>query len=426
LATQTLTTFDTVLKDLYRGPIVELLNQELYLITWVEKQNVNDIGTFTGRRVIFPVHTGRNRGRGGTTDGGALSNAGLQTYLDGIETPKYLNTGVELTDMVIEQTKSDEGAFVRSLESEMDGAMKDLRKDASRMAYGTGDGVLANVNATSSGTAVIQVDNGQYIAVGDTVDVLVKATGATIANGTAVLVTAVTFNGTANSATQAQAQITLGGGNVSVTAGTHSVYVTGDRGNESNGLQNMLATGRTLHSINSSTYPIWDSNTLNAGQANPSEDQFMQIAQRSRMRSGFSIERFLTTYGVQRRLAGTYTSQKRWNDNHATEIDGGYEAIMVAAGGKPTPVVADVDAVNGQVFALNQGSFAWAQLAAPDWLTSPEGPGQIFHLKDGSTAGTKLAIWQAWIRWYAQFICVAPHRSGRIYGLNDDIPVQRA
>jgi hypothetical protein len=426
LATQTLSTFDTVLKDLYRGPIVELLNQELYLITWVEKQNVNDMGTFTGRRVIFPVHTGRNRGRGGTTDGGALSNAGIQSYLDGIETPKYLNTGVELTDMTIEQTKSDEGAFIRALESEMDGGMKDLRKDASRMAYGTGDGLLATVSATSSGSATITVDNGQYIAVGDTVDVLVKSTGATIANGTAVLVTAVVYNGAANSATQAQAQVTLGGGNVSVTAATNGVYITGDRGNECNGLRNMLEVSRTLHSINSVTYPIWDSNKLDAGQSNPSEDQFMQIAQRARMRSGFTIDRFLTTYGVQRRLANTYTSQKRWNDNNATQIDGGYEAIMVSAGGKPTPVVADVDAVNGTVFALNQGSFAWCELAPPDWLTSPEGPGQIFHLKDGSTAGTKLAIWQAWIRWYAQFICVAPHRSGKIINLNDDIPIQRA
>lgn len=425
MANQSLTTFDTVLKDYYRGPIVELLNQEMYLITWVEKQSVNDMGTFTGRRIIFPVHTGRNRGRGGTTDGGQLTAAGYQTYLDGIETPKYLNQGIELTDMVIEQTKSDEGAFVRALESEMDGAMRDLRKDASRMAYGTGDGLLGTVNAAGS-TNQIQVDNGQYIAVGDTVDVLVKATGATITNGTAVLVTAVAYNGTASSATQAQALITLGGGAVTVASGTHGVYITGDRNNESNGLRNMLATGRTLHSINSTTYPIWDSNVLDAGQSNPAEDQFMQIAQRARQRSGFTIDRFVTTFGVQRRLANTYQSLKRWNDGNATNIDGGYEAIMVSAGGKPTPVVADVDAVNGQVFALNQGSFAWCELGRPDWLTAPEGPGQIFHLRDGSTAGTKLAIWQAWIRWYAQFICVAPHRSGRIINLNDDLPVLRA
>ena len=43
-----------------------------------------------------------------------------------------------------------------------------------------------------------------------------------------------------------------------------------------------------------------------------------------------------------------------------------------------------------------------------------------------STAGTKLAIWQAWIYWFAQFICVAPHRNGKMININDDLPVARA
>lgn len=426
MATQTLTTFDTLLKDVYRGPIVELLNQEMYLITWIEQRDVNDLGASKGgRRFIFPVHTGRNWGLGATSDGGSLAVAGAQTYLDGIENWKYLNAGIELTDMVIEQSKTQEGAFVQALSQEMDGAMTDMRKNASRMGYGTGDGLLATVNSTTSGSAQIQVDSGQYIAVGMQVDVLVKSSGATITNGSNVQVTAVSYNGSANSNTQAQAQITLSGGNVSVTSGTHGVYITGDRNLESNGLRNIIETGRTLHSINSSTYPIWDSNKLDAGNANPSEDLFMQIAQTARQRSGKAIDRFVTSFGVQRRLANTYASQKRWNDGNATDIDGGYSAIMVAAGGKPTPVVADVDAVNGTAFGLRQDSFAWAELGRPDWLIAPDEKGTIFHLKDGSTAGTKSAIWQAWIRWYAQLVCVAPHQNGKIINLNDDKPVAR-
>src|SRR2546430_628511 len=112
MATQTLSTFDALLKNVYRGPIVELLNQELYLIEMVEKANVNDLGSFTGRQLIFPVHTTRNRGRGATTDGGALVAAGTQGYLDGIVAIRYFNTGIELSDMVIQQSAKDEGAFV--------------------------------------------------------------------------------------------------------------------------------------------------------------------------------------------------------------------------------------------------------------------------------------------------------------------------
>ena len=424
MATQTLTTFDALLKNVYRGPIVELLNQETYLINRVEKTNVNNLGSFTGRQLVFPVHVGRNRGRGATTDGGSLVNAGTQSYLDGIVNIRYFDTGIELSDMVIKQSVSDEGAFVRAMTSEMEGATTDLRKDISRMAYGTGNGILANCTTTQAGVNTFAVDSGQYIAVGDTVDVLTRSSGAAKTASGGQVVSTVAYTGTVNSSTQANANITVAGGTISVTA-NDAVYVTGDRSNESDGLQNICNTGRVLHNIDSSTNPIWDSNITNAAQANPSEDLLMQIAQRIRQRSGKSIDCFLTSLGVQRRLANTYASQKRWNDAGVVKVTGGYSAIMVAAGNDPVPVISDVDCPNGHAFALNMASFAWAEVQKPDWLEAPDGKGSILHLKDGATAGNKIAIWQAWVVWYATLCNVAPHRSGQIYGLNDDVPVPR-
>jgi hypothetical protein len=420
MATQTLSTFDQLLKDVYRGPIVELLNQETYIIDQVEKQNVNDMGAFTGRRLVFPVHSARNRGRGATTDGGGLVTAGAQSYLDGIVKPKYFNQGIELSDMVIKQSLKDEGAFVRAMNSEMDGAMTDLRKDVNRQAYGTGDGVLANCTSTQSSTT-IAVDSGQYIAVGDTVDVLTKSNGTV--KGSALTVSAVAYTGTKDTATQANANITLSS-SVSVTS-ADAVYVSGDRNNESDGLRNIANTGRVLHSIDSSANPIWDSNVIAAGATAPSEDLFMRLAQQIRQRGGKTIDVIVTTYGVQRRLANTYASQKRFNDAGAVKIDGGYSAIMVAAGGDATPVVADVDCPNGVAFELRKDSFAWAEVAKADWLEAPDGKGSILHLKDGATAGSKVSDWQAWIVWYAALACVAPLRNGQITGINDDIPIAR-
>lgn len=426
MATQTLTTFDALLKNVYRGPIVELLNQETYLIDQVEKTNVNDMGAFTGRQLVFPVHTARNRGRGATTDGGALVTAGSQSYLDGIVTIKYFDQGIELSDMVIKQSEKDEGAFVRALTSEMEGAAADLRKDISRMCYGTGDGLLATITGTPNGTS-ITVDSGQYIAVGDTVDIVVKSTGATTNGVLATTVTAVSYTGTANSSTQAAATLTISSGSAGALSNLYGVYLSGDRSNESDGLRNICNTGRTLHQINSSTYPVWDSNVISVGNSNPSEDVFMQLAQQIRQRAGagHSVDLFLTTLGVQRRLANTYASQKRFNDAQATKIDGGYSAIMVAAGNTPVPVVSDVDCVNGTAFALNKASFAWAEVSKPDWLEAPDGKGSILHLKDGSTAGSKLAIWQAWMVWYATLVNVAPLRNGQLTNINDDKPVAR-
>lgn len=421
MATQTLSTYDAIMKDVYRGTIQELLNQETYLLDMLEKTNANDLGAFDGRRLLFATHVSRNRGRGALVDGGQLATAGRQGYLDGIVSIKYFDTGIEITDMVIRQSQNDEGAFTRAMTSEMDGAMTDLRKDLTRMAYGTGDGVLANCTTTQGPIATIAVDSGQYIAVGDTVDVLTKSNGAV--KGSALTVTAVVYTGTKDTASQTNANITLSS-TVSVTA-ADAVYISGDRNNESDGLGNICSTGRVLHQIDSTANPIWDSNVISAAQAVAGEDLFMQLAQKARQRGGKNFDLFLTSLGVQRRLANTYTSMKRYNDANAVKIDGGYSAIMVAAGNDPIPVVSDVDCPFATAFGLNKASFAWAELMKPDWLTPPDGSGGILNLKDGAALGTKALVWQAWAIWYATLVNVAPLRNGKITTINDDVPILR-
>jgi hypothetical protein len=418
VATQTVSSFDADLKDVYRGTIVELLNNEAYMIDQVEKTNANDMGAFEGRRLVFAVHTGRNRSGLAITDGGTLATAGRQDDLNGIVTIKAFDTAIELTDQVIEQSKGGNvAAFARALTREMDGAMTDLRLKVNRMVYGDGTGLLATALGTEDSTD-IRVDTGQYINVGDTVDVLTIADGTD--RGTGLTVLAVTFTGTRDSSTQANATIRLSA-RTRVTS-ADGFYISGDRNNESDGLRNITGTRRRLHSIDSSSVSAWDGNAVAAGWVNVSEDLLMQQAQTIRQRTGKNVEKFITTYGIQRRLANTYQSQKMWTNEKAVDVDGGYSAIMVAAGSRPVPVIADTDCTNGFVYSLNMEPFAWSQMKAPDWLEPPNG-GSIFHLKDGTTAGQKKAIWQAWIMWYATLVCVAPNRQGQISQLKDDVPI---
>src|SRR5262252_4550129 len=133
MATQNLAGIDALLKNVYRGPWVEQLNQETQMLDLLEKTNANDMGTFNGRQLIFPVHSGRNRGRGAGTDGGQLVTAGTQGTQDGIVTMKYFDIGIELTDQAIKQSKVDEGSFVRALTFEMELAQTDMRKDITRV-----------------------------------------------------------------------------------------------------------------------------------------------------------------------------------------------------------------------------------------------------------------------------------------------------
>src|SRR4051812_10489117 len=116
MATQTLATADAILKDLYRGPVIEQLNYKTYMLDQIERDS--DSVDFTGRRAIFPVHSSPNMSSTSFGDGGTLATPGAQGYLDGIVSIKYHNAGMEITDQAMRQAKGNEGAFVNLLDND--------------------------------------------------------------------------------------------------------------------------------------------------------------------------------------------------------------------------------------------------------------------------------------------------------------------
>ncbi len=422
MATQTLAAADAILKDLYVGPIVEQLNQKTYLLDQIERDA--DHIDHTGRRAVVPVHKNRNRGRKSIADGGTLPTAGAQQWLDAIIPLRYHLYGIELTDQAIEASKSNEGAFISLLEAETKGVAMDMRKDLNRQAFGRGNGTLCppplaaetqGVSKTSTGVKVKLLDNQsiQYIKVGDTVDVIKEATGET---GNGVVGAEVVERSVANK------EIILGTTlSAELAANTFNVYISGNRNNEMDGLRNMTEAKRTLHSINSETAgnSFWEGQSETVGTSNlvtavAGQSKFEQLADKVGAQGNGDVEVFLTTRGVRRRLADSYESQKRFNDQKAVDIHGGYSAIMV----NEIPVVADDDCPLSFAFGFNKSALKWFEQVKPGWLQS-EG-GDIFQLKSAGT-GTWAAVWQAWFKWYAAFSCVAPNRTGRLEFCSDDL-----
>jgi hypothetical protein len=413
MATQTLATADAILKDLYVGPIVEQLNYKTYLLDQIERDT--DHVDHTGRRAIVPVHSGRNRGRGSRADGGTLPTAGVQTWADAIIPIRYHYSAIEVTDGAIEASQSNEGAFLNILDAESKGVAQDLRKDLNRQVFGEGTGALATVAATASNvTGPITLSSVQYVAVGDPIDVIVASSGAT-SNGAAATSVVSRVGGTTKTVTLA----------ATVTVDlTYAVYVAGSRNNEMDGLRNASGTiSRTLHSIYSATAgnEYWNPAVRNVGTAAGSESvagetSFELLADDIGLTGQGEVEVFLTSRGIRRRLADTYQSQKRFNDAQAVNIHGGYSAIMV----NEVPVVADDDCPRTWAFGIDKSAFRWFVQAPPGFMQ--QGGGGIFHLKDGSTAATKVASWQAYFRVYEALGCVAPNRTGALKFATDDDP----
>jgi hypothetical protein len=406
---------DAILKEYYPSAIVEQLNQKTYLLDQIDRDTEHV--DFTGRRAIIPLHRNRNRGRASIGDGGTLPGAGVQDWIDATVSIRYHASAIELSDQAIQQSKGNEGAFVSLLEAETKGVATDLKKDINRQVYGTGNGILANA-ASGSGTTntVITCDSVQYVQVGDTVDVVTASTGAALTNGSALSVTArsvsnktVTVNNTA----------TLG-----TLSSTHAIvlsngYASNSWGKEMDGLRNISATtSNTLHGVDASTAAngFWNPQVIAASGGTLTENLIMQLADQVAATGQAEVDTFLTTRGIRRRLANLYNAYKRYNDAKAVEVHGGYTAVMV----NDIPVVIDDDAPKGYIFAINKKAFRWFELSKPGFLEQDSG---IFTLKDGASAGSKQAVWQAFFRWYSAFGCVARNRTGAITGLTDDDPV---
>ncbi len=408
MATQTLSTADAILKDLYVGPVIEQLNQKTYMLDQIDR-DVDSVD-HTGRRAIVPLHTARNRGRGSRGDNSNLPVAGKQSWQDAIIPIRYHYYGMELTDPSIEAAKGNEGSFLNLLEAETKGVANDMRKDINRQVFGDGTGLLATVRANSTSTTV-NVDQGvKDIQIGDPVDVL------QISDGTVNSVGVANTTVTARSANSSTPTITIADALAGTATTSYAVYIAGSYGKEMDGLRNITNDSRTLHSINSATAgnEFWNGQEINASSAVVGESLFEQLADKVGATGNGEVTTFLTTRGIRRRLADTYQSQKRFNDAKAVDIHGGYSAIMV----NEIPVIADDDCPKGYVFGFDKSAFKWFEQTKPGWLEQKDGG--VFHLKDGSTAQTKMNVWQAWFRWYAALGCVAPNRTGRILSADDD------
>jgi hypothetical protein len=94
MITGTLATADAILKDVYRGPIIEQLNYKTYMLDMIERDSEHV--DFTGRRAIVPVEATGNESPSSTTDGGTLVDPQVDTEQDAIIAIRYHDGGLEL------------------------------------------------------------------------------------------------------------------------------------------------------------------------------------------------------------------------------------------------------------------------------------------------------------------------------------------
>lgn len=130
----TLATFQSILKEFYIGPVIEELNNEIFVLEMFEKAVVD----WQGRVAIIPVHVSRNSGVGFRQEGGganSLPDAGNQGFNRLQINAQYQYGRFEITGPAISAAKSGgKGAFIGYVDAEMKKLVTDVKVSSNEVS----------------------------------------------------------------------------------------------------------------------------------------------------------------------------------------------------------------------------------------------------------------------------------------------------
>lgn len=352
---------NAVLKEDYQPAIREQLNNANVLEAQIEKTERDTEGKYA----YLALHVSRNSGVGARAEAATLPTPGQQGYIDERVPMRYTYGTIKITGPTIKAAKSNKGSFLRAVESETKGIVKDLKREENRQSWGTSNGVIATAGTTSSSTTVTLLGTTfksamRQLAKGDRVDIGTVASPQSVASNR--IITAVD---------RVNKTIVIDGAAVSTTSGTHFVFRSGAGGVgiEKTGLQTIVNNTGTLHNVDPSVYDVWksyvDSNggTLRA----PTDTLFEKALDSIAIETGDQIPNLLiTTDGVSRAFAANLKSQKRFVNT--VDLKGGFKALSVSSGQNELNFTWDRDCPDGHAFALDTEHLTQFHMSDWEWM----------------------------------------------------------
>jgi hypothetical protein len=362
-----------VLKVKYLGPIREQLNNATILMSRVMKDSSTiNVG---GKSFTVPLHSGRNRTAGtGTSDGGALPTAGVQGYDAAIVPNKYLYSRIQISGPTIAATKNNADSFVQAVSSEIDGAVRDMKRSMNRQLHSDGSDALAfwTTADDTSGTTVDDNRGNAFVHLqsgATTLDLIATADNST-KRGTAIVVTlgaaaatnyAITWTGT-----------------VSSSADGDYLVLPNSLGYQMMGLQGIIGTGDPvipagggaktgLHSMAVATYPYWKAQAFTNSGTN--RDLTLDLMQKpldaictASDYTDADVDFLMCSYGVRAKYISLLVSEKRFVNT--MELDGGFKGVDFNG----IPLVPDPQCQKNRIYYIVPDSLRIFRTSDFDWM----------------------------------------------------------
>lgn len=344
-----LTAAQPILKEDYLPPTRDqLTNDNFVVMKLVQKKQ-----EATGKRGYVPLHYGRNNGVGYRSEGAALPTAGSQKYKESTFNCKYLYGSIELTGPTIKSARNDKGAFLRAVDSEMKGLVKDLKDQRARAIFGDGSGRLATF-AVNTAVNTLTVNKVKYFQVGMKIDIVNSGGTVSVAGRE---ITAID---------RAGKTITINGAAVT-TASTDFAVVTGDYNVELMGLGGIMSTSLTLQGINPNTDSWWKPNVIANGSPRAITEALMRQAMDFSELEGGKIDLLTASYGVRASYEALLQDLKRFTN--PTKLEGGFSALLF----DDRPIIVDRYHESGEMNFIDLDEIDLYSMGDFDWMEDDKG-----------------------------------------------------
>jgi hypothetical protein len=389
------TAYETVLKEVWTADRLEtqFYNENPFLDT-VEKDSPS---YSIGDKAIVPVHTGRSGGYSVVPRSGsaALNAADEQKVTEATFTWTHHWHQIQIESNTIDETSGKAKAVASVVDTEVNGAIDDMRKQITRQFLGgNGDALIAQCGTTAAANEVELAATGAgYDAIvrgwlypGLPVDIGTTSDENTTANSDSadsLIISAVEESATTPSITVSSA-ITTGSTDYVSIAGARS----GATSYEANGLLNIVGTGN-LGGITVSSTPSWQAASVDSTAQDLTLPLLYAKQRQVNQKTGKSANWSVTSLKQQENLYKLLQVQARFDGDR--NLGAGNVGGVNFAGMK---VDAQPDVRDKHWFFLTKEDLFLLRDSKPDWAPRKYGSGGILEWKQGSTALVSALVWR--------------------------------
>jgi len=403
-----------VLKTFYLPPIRKMLNNSTVLLSKLDKDSsTQDVD---GTSFTVPIHYGRNLSAGkGVAESAALPAAGSQKYSKAVVPNKYVYATIEVSGPVVKATRTNAGAFIRAIDSELKGAMQDMKKAVNRQFHGDGADKLG-VWTTGDDTSGTTIDDGDgYVAthlpVGQAITCDLIDTNDDDVRGDSIVVTLGDESATGFAVTWTGSVSGSADGDYLVLEDSLGYQMMGIAGIIDDGDPVIPAGGGTrtgLHGIAAATNSWWKSQVVGADDSKQdlSFVNMQRVLSKIAINSNYDekdVKFLLTSYQVRDKYYELAVNERRFVNTMT--LDGGFEGLDF--NGKA--LVPDSQCKLGRIYFIVPETLKIFRTSDFDWM---DRDGAVLSRKEGYD------VYQATLFHYGDLGCVARNGNGVLKGIN--------